>query len=198
MIMSESTSISLIDRVCGQTDAEAWQRFVALYRPLLVRWSRRFDVQSDDAEDLAQEVMLVVMRELPRFQHNDRPGAFRNWLRTILVNRLRDFWRSRQYRPAATGQSNFQQELAELEEEHSGVSQIWNREHDEFVMKQLLETVESQFEPQTWQAFRRQVIDGVRADAVATELDVKLGVVYMAKSRVLSALRRESAGLVDM
>ncbi|HUG18373.1 MAG TPA: RNA polymerase sigma factor, partial [Planctomycetaceae bacterium] len=164
----------------------------------LMRWASRFDVQNDDAEDLAQDVLLVVMRELPRFQHNHNPGAFRNWLRTILVNRLRDFWRSRKYRPAVTGASDFQQQLDEFAEERSGVSQIWNQEHDEFVMKQLMDLVEPQFEPQTWLAFRRQVIDGVRADAVAGELGLKLGAVYMAKSRVLGALRRESTGLVDL
>ena len=44
---------------------------------------------------------------------------------------------------------------------------------------------------------RRQVIDGERADVVARELDTSLSSVYMAKSRVLSALRRESEGLVE-
>lgn len=196
--MSETTSISLIHRICDETDAQAWQRFVGVYRPLLMRWASRFDVQNDDAEDLAQDVMLVVMRELPRFQHNHNPGAFRNWLRTILVNRLREFWRSREYRPAVIGKSDFQQQLDQLAEEHSGISRIWNREHDEFVMKKLMDSVEPQFEPQTWLAFRRQVIEGIRADSVATELGMKLGAVYMAKSRVLSALRRESTGLVDL
>lgn len=196
--MSETTSISLIERVRGETDSPAWQRFVEIYRPLLMRWTHRFDVQNNDAEDLVQDVMLVVMRELPQFQHNERTGAFRNWLRTILVNRLRDFWRGRQYRPVATGQTDFQRQLNELAQEHSEVSRIWNREHDEFVMKKLMETVQSQFEPQTWLAFRRQVIDGLRADAVAEELGMKPGAVYMAKSRVLSALRHESAGLVEL
>jgi RNA polymerase sigma-70 factor (ECF subfamily) len=77
------------------------------------------------------------------------------------------------------------------------LSRIWNREHDEHVVKRLMESVRTQFEPKTWQAFRRQVIDGERADVVAQELGTSLGSVYMAKSRVLSALRRESEGLVE-
>lgn len=195
--MSQPTSISLLSRIRENPDSEAWDKLVSLYRPLLMTWLARFDVQHDDAEDLIQDVMLVVIRELPTFQHNRRTGAFRTWLRNILVNRLRDFWRSRQYRPTAPGTSSFQQQLDELADAGSDASQIWDREHDEFVMQRLMEVVEPQFEPQTWLAFRRQVIDGVRADAVAAELGMKPGAVYMAKSRVLLALRRESEGLID-
>lgn len=173
--MSESTSFSLLNRLRNSGDAEAWQRLVTVYRPLLAAWLRRFDVQASDVDDLAQEVMMVVMRELQSFQHNERQGAFRSWLRTILVHRLREFWRSRNYRPLATGNTDFQQQLNELADGRGGITEIWEREHDEFVMKKLLETVEPQFEPQTWQAFRWQVIDGLRADRVAAELGMKPG-----------------------
>lgn len=192
----KETSLSLLDRVCQQTDSESWDRLVELYAPLLKRWLRRYEVQHSDAEDLLQEVFTVLVRDLPKFRHNRRTGAFRSWLRTILVHRLRDFWRSRQYRPVATGKTGFLKQLDELAEDASGVSQMWNREHDEYVMKRLMDTVQGQFEPKTWQAFHRQVVDGLRADVVAAELGVSLGGVYMAKSRVLNALRRESKGLV--
>jgi DNA-directed RNA polymerase specialized sigma24 family protein len=42
-----------------------------------------------DADDLAQEVMLVIVREMPHFEHSGRKGAFRNWLRMITVHRRR-------------------------------------------------------------------------------------------------------------
>lgn len=168
-----------------------------LYAPLLKRWLKRYEVQHSDAEDLIQEVFTVLVRDLPKFRHNRRTGAFRSWLRTILVHRLRDFWRSRHYRPIATGKTGFLKQLDELAEDASGVSQIWNREHDEHVMKRLMDTIQGQFEPKTWQAFHRQVVDGQRADVVAAELGMSLGGVYVAKSRVLNALRRESEGLVD-
>ena len=43
--------------------------------------------------------------------------------------------------------------------------------------------------PETWQAFRRQVLDGMTAEQVAAQLDMPLHSVYAAKSRVLKALR---------
>lgn len=191
------TSLTLLARLRQSPDDDSWQRLAEIYTPLLRVWICKYDVQPNDADDLVQRVLMTVADELPAFEHNQRTGAFRSWLRKILVNRLREHWRSRQYRPIATGNSDFRQQLDELADDRSGVSEMWDREHDEFVMKRLMEIVRPQFEPQTWQAFSRQVVDGERADAVADELGMKIGAVYMAKSRVLNALRRESAGLVD-
>jgi DNA-directed RNA polymerase specialized sigma24 family protein len=106
--MSE-TSASLLERLRQQPAAADWQRLLDLYEPLLRGWLRRHDLQASDADDVVQEVLGVVVRELPHFEHNHRPGAFRSWLRTITVHCLRRFWRARQYRPDAAGGSGWEQ-----------------------------------------------------------------------------------------
>ncbi len=194
--MSE-TSFSLLDRLRLQPDAESWQRLVNLYTPLIHSWLRRHSVPTADADDLTQEVMSVVVRELPRFQHSQQRGAFRNWLRTITVNRLRVLWRSRQTRPVATGDSDFLKMLDELEDPGSNMGRLWDREHDQHVARRLLELVEPHFEPATWQAFRRVVLDGLKAAVVAAELRMSVNSVLLAKSRVLNRLRQEMEGLTD-
>lgn len=57
--------------------------------------------------------------------------------------------------------------------------------------------IRPKFLPKTWEAFHRQMFGGQRADQVAAELNMSLSSVYVARSRVLAALRREAAGLVD-
>ena len=192
-----STSISLLNRLQQTDDSKNWNRLVELYAPLLRAWLRKYDVQDSDADDIVQEVLAAVMKELPNFQHNQRIGAFRSWLRTILANRVKLFWRSQKYRPLATGTSSLDDQLNQLQDDASEVSQMWNREHDEYVLQRLMKAVQPQFEAKTWEAFRRQVVDGEKANMLAGELDMSLSSVYMAKSRVLGALRRESEGLVD-
>lgn len=193
--MSE-TSLSLLERVRGDGTDEAWQKFTGVYSALLRSWLMRFEVGSTDAEDLVQDIFLTLSRELRNFEHSGRTGAFRNWLRCILVHRLRDYWRSRKYRPAAIGGSTWAQELGNLADESSDVSREWNLAHDQHVMARILESVRPHFEPKTWEAFHRQVFGGQRADAVAEELGMPLNSVYVARSRVLSALRREADGLI--
>ena len=60
-------------------------------------------VDPADADDLTQEVVAVLVRELPSFHHDLRRGAFRRWLRGGVLNRLRPFWRARRARPQALG-----------------------------------------------------------------------------------------------
>lgn len=195
--MNEATSLSLLDRVTNSADTDSWDRLAELYAPLMQRWLIQYDVQRADADDLIQEVLAVVLQDLPQFDHNQRTGAFRNWLRKILVNRLRNLWRSRKYEPQAKGTSSLLEQLHQLEDDKSEVSRIWNADHDQHVISQLMEAVRSRFREKTWEAFRRQMFDGQRADAVAADLNMPISSVYVAKSRVLSTLRREAEGLVD-
>ena len=194
--MSE-TSLSLLDRVCSGTEQAAWQRLVDVYVPLLQQWLRQYSLQASDADDLIQEVMATAYRELPKFEHNGRQGAFRNWLKRILIYRLRSFWRDRKYRPRTGGGTDFQRHLQEFEDPTSGLSRLWNHEHDRVVLQQLWESVRPRFSEKTCAAFRRQVIDGMSASDVAKELEMTVNAVLIAKSRVLKELRREGRGLLE-
>jgi RNA polymerase sigma-70 factor (ECF subfamily) len=88
-VTDSPTSKSLLARASDGSDQEAWRRLMELYQPLIGRWVRPHVAQRADAEDVVQEVLTALVRELPRFEHNQRPGAFRAWLRTITVHRLR-------------------------------------------------------------------------------------------------------------
>jgi RNA polymerase sigma-70 factor, ECF subfamily len=73
----------------------------------------------------------------------------------------------------------------------------WDREHDEFHAGRAMRTIQGDFAPATWAAFRRQVIDGRPPVEVADELGLTLNAVILAKSRVLKRLREELRGLVE-
>src|SRR5687767_5596068 len=194
--MSE-TSVSLLERLRLRPDAVAWQRLVDLYTPLIRDWLRRHALQAPDADDLVQEVLAVVVRELPHFRHDRRTGALRRWLRTVTVNRLRVFWRGRRGRPRAAGAGDFAEVLAQLEDPDSGLSRLWDQQHDEHIARRLLELLEPEFEPTTWQAFRLLVLEGRDTADVAGALGISANAARIAKSRVLSRFRQEIAGLLD-
>lgn len=193
----DSTSLSLLNRLRQSPDDENWNRLVTLYGPLLKSWLVRYDVQSADADDLIQDVLMAVSKGIAEFDHNQRPGAFRSWLRTILVNRLRGFWRARRRRPQVAGGSESDPQLAQLSDPNSDLSRLWNLQHDQHVARQLLELTKSRFAPATWEAFRRVAIGGEQADVVAAELGMSVNSVFIAKSRVLRRLREEADGLVE-
>jgi RNA polymerase sigma-70 factor, ECF subfamily len=168
-----------------------------LYTPLIYRWLCRYSIQHDDAQDLAQEVLLAAVRTLPQFHHAGRVGSFRAWLRTTTANRVRAFLRSRQRRPVVGGGSEYLGMLDQLEDSNSEISRQWEREHDEHVVRQLFKAVENEFEPSTWRAFWRVVKDGEKPMLIAAELQMSVNAVLLAKSRVLRRLRQEMQGLMD-
>jgi RNA polymerase sigma-70 factor (ECF subfamily) len=193
----EETSLSLLDRLHAPANAAAWERLLALYEPWIRGTLRRFPMQLADVDDLVQEVLTVVARRLPEFRHDGRRGAFRCWLRTISANRLGDYWRARNARAVATGDTGFLKAVADLEDPDGTLSRLWDQEHDQYVLRRLLELIEAEFKATTWQAFRRHVLEGAAAGLVATELGLSVNAVLIAKSRVLQRLREEAQGLID-
>jgi RNA polymerase sigma-70 factor (ECF subfamily) len=191
-----TTSLGLLDRLKhAKPDSSDWQRLQDIYLPLIRCWLLGVPGLRDEADDLAQEVLVVVFRELPSFERQ-RDGAFRAWIRQITVNRTRAFCKTRKKQPHALG-DQADQLLAQLADSHSDLARQWDRDHDRHVVQKLLAIVQSDFEPKTWQAFTRFSLEETPAAQVAGELGMSESAVVQAKFRVLKRLREEAEELLD-
>ena len=195
---SKLTSVSLLDRLkSAEPDDPQWRRLHDIYEPWLLRWLRRVPDLGDEAHDLTQEVLLVLVRELPSF-NRQRDGSFRRWLGNVLLNRLRSYWKQRKRRPrAGLDDQSGVAFIEQLEDPASALSQQWDRDHDQFVLQRLMTTVQHDFNSTTWEAFRRCALQEEPAGVVAADLGVTVNAVLTAKSRVLRRLREEAEGLID-
>jgi RNA polymerase sigma-70 factor (ECF subfamily) len=192
-----TTSFSLLERLKhAQPDAPDWQKLQDIYLPLIHSYLGRLSALLDEADDLGQEILMVLVRELPAFQRQ-RHGSFRAWLRQITVNRIRAHWKSRQQRPRAGLGAEGEQFLAQLEDPASELSRRWDRDHDKHVFQKLLALVRADFAPATWQAFTRFFLDGLPAAQVGRELGMSENAVIQAKFRVLKRLRQEAGEFVE-
>jgi RNA polymerase sigma factor (sigma-70 family) len=190
------TPLSLLERLRTAPDDAAWRRLDDIYRPLIRRWLQRWPSLDGEAEDVVQDVMAVVIQELPIFQRH-RKGSFRSWLRTVTAHRALGHHRTLRGRSRAVGASLEECPLANLQDPNSELSLLWDQEHDRHVLRRLLELIEPMFEETTLAAFRRVVFDEVETARVADELGISVAAVWLAKSRVLKALRQEAEGLID-
>ena len=184
------TPASLLERLRDPAADDAWVRFVDLYSPLLYSWAYRVGLRDPDAADLVQDVFVLLVRKLPEFQYDARKG-FRNWLRTVTLNRWREL-RRRQPRPAAVGA-----EPLDDVPDPAADEPFWEADYRQMLARRMLEVMRRDFEPTTWQACWECVANGRPAADVGRELGLSAGAVRMAKFRVLSRLRRELAGLAD-
>lgn len=184
-----TTRCSLLARMVEQADPLAWQRWLDVYEPWLRDWLKRQHFQPVDADDLLQNVLVVVNRKLPTFQHNGRPGAFRTWLRGILLNEARLFRRGRSRRPTEP----LADDLDALEDPNSELTRQWDQEHDQQLLQRLLGVIQSDFHANTWELFRQHVLEDRPAAEVAQRCATTTNCVYVARSRVLARLRAEAA-----
>jgi RNA polymerase sigma-70 factor (ECF subfamily) len=185
------TPASLLERLRQPSAAAAWTEFVSLYTPLLYYWARRTVAQPQDAADLVQEVFTTLVPKLPEFQY-DRQQSFRQWLRTVLLNK----WREKQRRQALPLTANGEAALANCAQADPAL-ETSAAEYRRLLVQQALRIMERDFEPLTWKACWENVVAGRPAAEVAAELDVNVDVIYSAKSRVLRRLRQELQGLLD-
>lgn len=193
----QTTSVSLLERLAQDGDNADWQRLITLYKPFIEKIVRGYPALASHAEDVAQEVMLVLMRELPVFQRQ-RAGSFRTWLRGVTVNQLRKSLRQNKRSPVEAGDlPQLEEQLAQLADPMSVVAKNWDDEHDRAVLARVMEIVKNDFQPQTWQAFELYAIREQPPAQVADELGISINSVLLAKSRILRRMREEAAGLVD-
>jgi RNA polymerase sigma-70 factor (ECF subfamily) len=194
--MTSSTSLTLLVRVQDRDDHDAWGRFSQIYGGMIGRWLRCQHVQASDADDLGQETLVVVLQELPKFQHNGRPGAFRRWIRLILAHRCREFYRKAQRQERLVARE-IEELASSLARDESALAQRWEREHDAFLIREALDQVAPHFGQDTMTAFRRIVLEQQDPAEVALQLNLSLNAVRIGKSRVLARLRETLAGMID-
>jgi RNA polymerase sigma-70 factor, ECF subfamily len=183
-----STSATLMQRLRQSSHPdEAWQRFVQLYTPLLHHWAkRRLGVQ--DANDLVQEVLLVLVQRLPQFEY-DQGKSFRAWLWTV----MRHKWMELQTRRKPEAQAD-QEVMDEVADEAEA---FWEADYREQLVSRALELMQTDFQPATWRACWEVVACSRPTAEVAAELGLTIGAVHAARFRVLTRLREELQGLLD-
>jgi RNA polymerase sigma-70 factor (ECF subfamily) len=189
------TSISLLDRLrAPEPDPSDWHRLDEIYRPLIHGWLGRVPGLGDEASDLAQEVLVVLVREIAHFERQ-REGSFRAWLRKITVNKVRTH-RRQQHRRRVVGQDAADGFLDQLEDPSSDLARELDLDHDRHVFRKMLAIIQPDFSPTTWEAFRRFALDGLPAARVAAELELSVNAVIQAKARILRRLREEAGELL--
>jgi RNA polymerase sigma-70 factor (ECF subfamily) len=183
-----STPVSLLERLRIAGEKQAWDRFVELYTPYLYCWARRQGLQESDAADLVQEVFLLLMRKLPEFSY-DRQGSFRQWLRTLTLNKWRELRRKK-----APALADF--DLADVPIDDPR-AELEDAEYKQHILRHCLHVMRGQFPASTWQLFDEYVLQEQDPQEIARRRSVTPGTVYAAKSKVLTRLREELDGLVE-
>ena len=89
--MEEAQVVGLLVRRCVGGDAAAWEEIVQRYHRRIFNVCYRFAGDSDNAQDLTQEVFIKMYRTLNTYDSGK--GAFMTWVTAITRNLLVDHFR---------------------------------------------------------------------------------------------------------
>jgi RNA polymerase sigma-70 factor (ECF subfamily) len=180
----------LIARLGDRADGAAWSEFVALYEPLIRRLAHRKGLQDADAGDLCQDVFRAVAGAIDRWDPDPARGSFRGWLSRIARNLLINFLTRHEGQARGSGSTSVQELLEAQPAGDSAAAAVFESEYRWRLFEWAAEEIRGEFAASTWQAFWRTAVEGRSPAAVASELGLSVGALYVARSRVLARLRR--------
>ena len=196
-------SASQASSSCGTTwivrlqdnDSIAWNELVELYGPLVFHWCVSSKLQSTDAADVMQDVFSSAAKSIHQFKTG--PGStLRGWIWTITQNKIRDFCRKQGKQILATGGTEANWQIGQLPEPwgdsmDESADQATGELETHRLLHRALEQIKGDFQPQTWTAFWRNVMEGHDTNSIANETGMSPNGVRQAKSRVLRKLREK-------
>ncbi len=182
----ESTHPSLLLRVQDLDDHAAWREFDARYRDLIVRYCRRKGLQTSDAEDVRQMVMLNLARRFRTFEYERAKGRFRDYLGRTVANAIH-----RYYRRPRPERSGLEIEAAlELEAPRDEtLDREWDNEWMLHHYRTAMAEVRGQSDAKSIAAFEL-LLEGRSIDEVAQAFGMTRDAVHKVKQRVRDRLKR--------
>jgi RNA polymerase sigma-70 factor (ECF subfamily) len=173
-------------------DDAAWEEFASIYRPIIVRIALRKQLPFDDAEDLAQQVLLLVLKNISKWKSDPARARFRTWLQTVVRNATMNALTRRPMDQASGGTSSLQQ----LNQCPDKADSLWfDLEWQRETLRWVAQQIRGEFESTTWNAFWDTAIEQLSAQEVAERIGKSVGAVYIARSRVMQRIKQRIADL---
>ena len=186
----DRTSATLLGRLRNSPDdAAAWAEFVDRYGTVVYRWCRKWGLQEVDAEDVTQNVLLDLGRQMRSFEYRVN-GRFRAWLRTVAHRAWCDFLTATHRQTPGSGDTAVAGTLASVPAGEEFVDHL-EAECEREMLDAAMTVVRLRVDPHTWDAFRLTALDGVAGTEAALQLKMPVASVYQAKSRVQKLLQQE-------
>ena len=174
------TRQTLLLKVRNQYDESSWEDFTRYYGRYIYAVLRGMGIDYNDLEDMHQAVLLILWKNLPKFEYNPEKGSFRSWLCTIIRNHVYGYYRDKKSGAELKSEDAVDSELEKISEKEWMIhiaTVAWENVKDDF--------------SESVQKIYVRLTNGEKPEDIAEETGITRGTVYVYKERVQKALRRE-------
>jgi len=184
-----TTTQVLEDLKATDNDELAWQRFCGHFQPVVVNFARRLGLSTTDAEDAAQEAMLAFLKSFRDGKYERERGRLSNWLFGVARHVILNF-RKAQPLERLIADKTTATSFWDLIQDDGSIRHSWETEWKRMVLTKCLEQARCELDPKVFKAFELYAISDTPVDKAAQQLGMSKNAIYIAKSRVLSRLRK--------
>lgn len=188
------TCYSLLSRLKNWADDESWREFFDTYWRLIYAVALRSGLTDAEAQDVVQETILCVAKDIHKFKKDRGLGSFKGWLRNLTHWRIADQLRKRGklVQNDSALERNSIAALDEMAQEPSeAVASEWETEWHRNLLKAALERIKLQVKEEQYQLFDLYVIRQWPVERITRTLGVSATRVYLAKHRITRLLKKE-------
>jgi RNA polymerase sigma factor (sigma-70 family) len=199
--LSVATRRTLLSRLKQSNAQESWREFFDTYWRLIYATALNAGLTDSEAQEVVQETVLTVVKNIKSFRYDAAVGSFKGWLLTNVRWRIADQFRKRpqriqrpsSHRAAETSGTATLERIADPAAINLEV--IWEEEWQRTLFASALLRVKRQANARHYQMFDLHAVKHWSVDKVAQTLGVSVGQVRLAKHRITALMRREVARL---
>lgn len=190
------TRATLIHRLKNWQDRTSWQDFFDTYWRLIYGVARQSGLGDAEAQDVVQETMIAVAKQMPNFTYDPNIGSFKSWLLNTTRWRIMDQFRKRGKLPAGgpkqEGNENRTSTIERVSDPSGAqMDEAWEKEWQQNLLTAALDKVKLRVDPEKFQIFDFYVHKSWPPEKVAQRFGVSVDQVYLAKHRITEAIKEE-------
>jgi RNA polymerase sigma-70 factor (ECF subfamily) len=194
------TRYSLLSRLQNRDDQDSWKDFFDTYWRLIYSVALKSGLTETEAQDVVQETIISVAKDIHKFKRDRKLGSFKGWLRNVTRWRIADQLRKRTHPGRAEASTNGEEcrplDVAEIPDPAGGdLESVWEDEWQSNLLKAATERVKRRVKEEHYQMFDFYVVRQWPVGKVAQTLGVSAAQVYLAKHRVAGLIKKEVRAL---
>src|SRR5208282_3838140 len=152
------TRYTLLSRLEDRGDQDSWKNFFDTYWRLIYSVAVKSGLTEAEAQDVVQETIISVARDVHKFKRDRTLGSFKGWLRNIIRWRIADQLRKRTRaswgNPAQTGAELPRPDVAELPDPAGeAVEFAWEEAWQANLLKAAMEIIKPSVREEHYQIF---------------------------------------------